>query len=180
MNKRIVGFDAVAHRSAQILILGSMPGEASLQAAQYYAHPRNAFWKIMGELIGLDPNSPYEMRLQALKDAGIALWDVLHACHRTGSLDTAIESDSMEVNHFDTFFEQHPHIHVVCFNGAAAERCYKKYVMLKGPLPVMQYVRLPSTSPAHATLSYAQKVAVWRAGMGAATAMPAAIRPALP
>ncbi len=115
----------------------------------------------MGELIGLDPNDPYEMRLAALKTAGIALWDVLHSCRRKGSLDTSIETDSIVLNDFETFFEHHPHIKTICFNGATAQRYYNKHIL---PKPAnIRYVRLPSTSPAHASLPFEQKIAIWRA-----------------
>lgn len=162
MKKRIASFSPVARHSAQTLILGSIPGEASLRASQYYAHPRNAFWKIMAEVIGFDPGAPYEKRLEALKTADIALWDVLDTCHRKGSLDSAIEADSVEVNDFHAFFDKHPHIKTVCFNGAAAEHNYRKYVLPNCKLTSIHYIRLPSTSPAHAALSYAQKLTAWR------------------
>jgi double-stranded uracil-DNA glycosylase len=161
MKKRVISFYPIAHSTARILILGSMPGAASLSAGQYYAHPRNVFWKIMGELIGFDVQKPYAQRLNALRVAGIALWDVVHSCHRQGSLDTAIELDSLEVNDFGEFFEKCPHINLILFNGAAAERCYQKYV-LPQPKAAFRYTRLPSTSPAHAALSFARKLAVWR------------------
>lgn len=160
MRKRIASFASVAHSTAKILILGSMPGKASLDASQYYAHPRNTFWKIMGELIGFEPSNPYDKRLEALKAADIALWDVLHSCHREGSLDTAIETDSIEVNNFKVFFDTHPDIKVVCFNGAVAERYYQRCVLFKPDS--IRYIRLPSTSPAHAALTFEQKVFAWR------------------
>ena len=166
MKKRITSFAPVAESPARMLILGSMPGAASLSAGQYYAHPRNAFWKIMGELVGFDAEAPYAQRLNALVAAGIALWDVVHSCQRQGSLDTAIESSSIKVNDFVEFFCRHPHIKVVCFNGAAAERCYRKHV-----LPQLQadfsYARLPSTSPAHAAVSFERKLASWRQTLAA-------------
>lgn len=168
MRERIASFDPVAISSARILILGSMPGEASLKAGQYYAHPRNAFWKIMGELIGFDPNEPYEKRLEALRLADIALWDVLHSCSRKGSLDAAIKNDSIEVNDLDAFLDQHPHIKMVCFNGAAAAQCYQKHVLPTCKHTSINYIRLPSTSPAHAALSFEQKVTAWRAAIGMA------------
>lgn len=166
MKNRIASFSPISRHSAQVLILGSIPGEASLSANQYYAHPRNAFWKIMGELIGFDPNAPYQQRLEALKNADIALWDVLHSCQRKGSLDTSIENDSVEVNDFDAFFAAHPGIRLVCFNGAAAARCYQLHVLRKGRHTLLNYVRLPSTSPAHAALSLQQKMEIWRTAIG--------------
>ena len=171
MRLRVACFDPVVDSAARILILGSMPGEASLSAGQYYANARNMFWKIMGELVGLDPNDPYERRLEALKAAGIALWDVLRSCHRKGSLDAAIEFDSIEVNDFDAFFLKYPHIKMVCFNGATAERCYKKHVLRHFKYTAINHIRLPSTSPAHAALSLETKVAAWRAAFGAQQAL---------
>ncbi len=171
MSARIVSFEPIAISSARILILGSMPGEASLKAGQYYAHTRNTFWKIMGELIGFDPQAPYEQRVTALKLAGIALWDVLHSCYREGSLDSAIKNDSIVVNDFNAFLAQHPHITRVCFNGAAAAQCYQKHVLPTCKHTAIHYMRLPSTSPAHAALSFEQKVMAWRAAIGTAHAM---------
>lgn len=160
-------FPPVAESNARVLILGSMPGTKSLQAQQYYAHPNNSFWKIMGLLCGFDAGAPYEHRLAALTQSGIALWDVLQSCARTGSLDSAIEADSVVVNDFSAFFEQHPHIEMVCFNGAAAERYYTRHALpTLAPSP-LRYVRLPSTSPAHAALAFANKLAVWRAALNA-------------
>ena len=164
--KRITSFAPVAESTARILILGSMPGVASLSANQYYAHPRNAFWKIMGKLVGCDAEAPYAQRLAALVAAGIALWDVLHSCQRQGSLDTAIKIGSIKVNDFTAFYRKHPHIKVVFFNGAAAERCYRKHVLpqLKADF---SYARLPSTSPAHAARSFASKLAGWQQTLAA-------------
>jgi len=138
-----------------VLILGNMPGVASLQAHQYYAHPRNAFWPITGTLFGFDPTAPYEDRVTALTAAGIAVWDVLKHCRRVGSLDSAVEPDSMVANDFDTFFTEHPTITHVYFNGAAAE---KNYLRLVGK--PTSATRLPSTSPAH-TMPFAAKLAAW-------------------
>lgn len=165
MKPRIASFAPVARTSASILILGSIPGAASLAADQYYAHPRNAFWHIMGELLGFTPDAPYAERLMALQQAGIALWDVLHSCHRQGSLDTAIERDSIEVNDFERFFADHPNIRLVCFNGGTAERSYRQHVLRQDAPAALRYVRLPSTSPAHAALSLTQKMEIWRAAL---------------
>lgn len=151
-------FPPLVATGARILILGNMPGVASLQAQQYYAHPRNAFWPITGELYGFEPAARYDDRVVALTRAGVAVWDVLRCCRRVGSLDSAVEPDSMVANAFGAFFAAHPTITQVFFNGAAAE---KNYLRLVGVDPQMRYVRLPSTSPAH-TMSFADKLATWR------------------
>ncbi len=165
MNPRIASFASAALPSAKILILGSIPGVASLNANQYYAHPRNAFWKIMGELIGFDVRTPYPERIDALKNADIALWDVLHSCQRKGSLDTAIESDSITANDLDAFLDIHSSIKLLCFNGATAERCFRQHVKLKAEHAAIAQIRLPSTSPAHAALSFGQKLSAWRSAL---------------
>ena len=162
----VVSFKPVTDSSARVLILGSMPGVLSLKANQYYAHPRNTFWRIMAGIFGFDAASPYEIRLEALKTSGIALWDVLHACIRPGSLDSAIEKGSRVPNDLKSFFTQHPGIQLVCFNGAEAEKSYNRYVLPELNVNGLKYVRLPSTSPAHASLSFEQKLALWQSALG--------------
>ena len=154
------GFAPVARADARLLILGSMPGVASLEATQYYAFPRNVFWKIMGDLYGAGPDLDYLPRLQKLIENHIALWDVIKACHRPGSLDSAIEESSLATNDFSGFFKKHPHITHVYFNGQKAAGLFKKKVMpsLGGQY---RYFTLPSTSPAHAASSYAAKLESW-------------------
>ena len=122
-------FPPVANPNATVLILGSMPGKESLKQNQYYAHPQNAFWKIMGELVDAHPHLPYEKRLRKLTAAHIALWDVLASCKRESSLDTHIRNE--KANDFATFFAQHPHITHVFFNGAKAEQSFNKFVLEK-------------------------------------------------
>ncbi len=163
MTPRIVSFPAIATPDARILILGSMPGAASLEANEYYAHPRNAFWPIMAEVFGLDSAASYRHRIAALKEGRVALWDVLKTCRRSGSLDSDIEPDSIEVNDFDVFFAAHPGITRVCFYGGSAERYYQRFVPAILTRPDLHYTRLPSTSPAHAAMSFADKARDWRA-----------------
>lgn len=156
-------FPPIEDANARVLILGSMPGKESLRAGQYYAHKRNAFWTIMGELIGAGPELPYESRTQILKSAGIALWDVLASCKRYSSMDSDIDQASIYPNDFKSFFLAHPHITHVFFNGAMAEKCYQKHVRFE-TLP-LHNLRLPSTSPAHAAMPCDQKLKVWEAVM---------------
>ncbi len=110
--QKLRSFDPISSVNARVLILGSMPGQRSLDAGQYYAHPRNDFWKIMEAVTGLKASADYHERIRSLQVRGIALWDVLHSCHRKGSLDAAIEASSVEVNDFRSFFlasSQHRH-----------------------------------------------------------------------
>jgi hypoxanthine-DNA glycosylase len=155
-------FAPIATPAARTLILGSMPGVLSLQQQQYYAHPRNAFWRITAEILGFDAALPYAQRIQALQAAGVALWDVLSSCDREGSLDTAIARDSMVPNNFADFFAAHPQIERVFFNGGKAESVFLKTVRPNvAHLDRIHYQRLPSTSPAHAALSHAMKLQAW-------------------
>jgi len=163
----IFSFDPVVDRSAHALILGSMPGVVSLRAHQYYAHPRNAFWPIMAEILGFTASTPYDARLEVLKTSGIALWDVLQACVRTGSLDSAIEKGSRVPNDFVSFFKRHPGITLICFNGGEAEKSYTRYVLPHLNISGVRCLRLPSTSPAHASLSFQQKLTAWKTALGA-------------
>ena len=140
-----------------------MPGVASLAAGQYYAHPQNRFWSIMGRLLGFDPAyTSYAQRTRCLTEAGIALWDVLQSCERPGSLDSAICRQTQVVNDFPAFLESHPQIHKIVFNGAHAEQTFRRYVRPLLPADmVLTYLRLPSTSPAHASLLFDDKLARW-------------------
>jgi len=156
------GFPFCADKNAHVLILGSMPGCKSLAEQQYYAHPRNAFWPVMGELFGFDASLPYETRLQHLKNNNIAIWDVAYQCIRPGSLDTDISQ--VEANDFSAFFASHRQIRHVFFNGRKAESLFLKLVQAQLPVPyqALKKTLLPSTSPAHAAISFAEKLAAWK------------------
>lgn len=143
-----------------------MPGIASLAAGEYYAHPRNQFWPIICSLLQIDGLSSYDARRNALNDCGIAVWDVIQACARDGSLDSAIDKNSIVPNDFHSFFDQHQSIRHVFFNGATAEKLFHRHYLSKSlyvRTDVHVYSRLPSTSPAHAGLSLEQKLAAWKA-----------------
>jgi TDG/mug DNA glycosylase family protein len=158
-------FSPIEDAAAIVLILGSMPGKVSLAASEYYAHPRNLFWPIMGELVGAYPGLLYEGRLRILKSSGIALWDVLESCIRNSSLDSDIEEASAVPNDFDSFFLRHPNIACVFFNGVKAEQCFLRHVKPSLKSQPLQYRRLPSTSPANAGTSYEKKLEAWRVVM---------------
>ena len=162
---QVQSFAPIEQADARILILGSMPGEASIKAGQYYAHPQNKFWHIMGELLGTDLRPPdnYARRVQALKSARIALWDVLHSCRRKGSLDSSIKNESLVANDFAALFLSHPHITHVFFNGTKADACYHRHVQPVIKVGAVEYLRLPSTSPANASSPYERKLEAWRA-----------------
>jgi hypoxanthine-DNA glycosylase len=166
VGKTIRGFPPIADRRARVLILGSMPSEASLAARQYYAHRHNQFWRIVGEICGVAHDAPYAVRQAALRRRRIALWDVLASCVRPGSLDSAIREDSIRVNDFAAFLAAHPSIRRVCFNGHKAESAWRRRVLPALPAArKLEYRLLPSTSPAHAGMSYRAKLRIWRSAI---------------
>jgi TDG/mug DNA glycosylase family protein len=154
------GFAPLLGDRPRVLILGSMPGDRSLLAEQYYAHPRNAFWWIMAHFTGVQQQQPYRQRVDGLTRAGIALWDVMHSCQRSGSLDAAIRAGSIRVNDFAGLFRRHPDIKAVFFNGATAAKAFQRRV-LPDLADAPPRFRLPSTSPAMASLSREQKLQQW-------------------
>lgn len=155
------GFAPVAADGARVLVLGSMPGVASLRQAQYYAHPRNAFWPLAARIFGFEATLDYGERLRALQANGVALWDVLKACERPGSLDADIRGDTLVPNDFAAFLTCHPSITRVCFNGAKAAAMFRRHVLPTLPASGLELIELPSTSPAHAAASFEQKRVAW-------------------
>ena len=157
MADRITAFGPVAPPRARVLVLGSMPSVESLNQGFYYAHPRNAFWRIMAEALGEPFPGDIPARIALLERHDIALWDVLKSCQRQGSLDSAIRD--MEVNDFAALFERCPRIERVLLNGGTAKKVFLKYGL--EALGDRAWAALPSTSPAY-TLSYERKLAQWR------------------
>lgn len=159
--------------SPRVLVLGSMPGAASLAAGRYYAHPHNRFWPLMGALVGADPDLDYAQRCQRLLDSGIAVWDVLACCEREGSLDSSIRDETAQPNDFHSLFTRNPTIRSVLFNGSKAESSFRRFVAVGLDNAVLEgsdlsLRRLPSTSPANASQSAKYKLAAWREALQAA------------
>jgi double-stranded uracil-DNA glycosylase len=160
----IDAFDPIVSANASILILGSMPGVASLLVQQYYGHPKNAFWPIMSALFGMEPGLCYLERKEALINNGIAVWDVLKSCNRVGSSDSNIKPASIRINDFASFFAEYKSIRRVFFNGRMAEMVYQQRILrcLNQRFSYLEYQCLPSTSSAYASLKLEQKIAAWK------------------
>ena len=150
-------FPYSADKDARILILGSMPGAESLRQQQYYAFKHNAFWRIMGEVYGFSPELPYPERLAELRRNGVALWDVLAACERPGSLDSDIRA--ARPNDIPALVKKLPKLEKILCNGGASRSFLRRF------FPELDARQLPSTSPAAARFTYAEKLAAWRAAL---------------
>ena len=160
---RVQSFEPVIGSNPRVVILGSMPGVASLEAVQYYAHPRNAFWPIMGRLFGFDHEVDYDARIDEIRSLPIILWDSLQSCHRPGSLDSNIDVDSARANDFPGLLKRFPQLRAIFFNGATSEKYFRRLALPELPgAGDIELVRLPSTSPANAGMTFDQKLAAWR------------------
>jgi TDG/mug DNA glycosylase family protein len=157
-------FPPIAKPDAEALILGSLPGQRSLQMQQYYAHPQNAFWKLIERIYASGVSLAYKQRVEILTANRIALWDVLAAAERPGSLDSSIVHTSARANDFEDFFRAHPQISRVYFNGRKAVEMYRRFVLpgLSAESAALRYVSMPSTSPAHAGMTFAEKLVRWK------------------
>lgn len=157
MQQKIHSFEPIADENSRILILGTMPSVASLEASMYYSHPRNAFYKILGELTNDDPGSDNASKKAFLLRHGIAVFDTLAFCEREGSLDSNIKLPVP--NDIKSFVESHPKIEIIFLNGGGAAKYYKRYHQKDIALP---FAVLPSTSPANARGGYQKKLDSWR------------------
>ena len=176
----LTAFPPVSDACARILILGSMPGVASLDAQRYYAHPQNAFWPVISSILRDDPalldakphfgaspvDSVYRQATQMVIDRNIAIWDVLKHCRRPGSLDSNIRQDSAVCNDLETFLQAHPDVYKILFNGKAAQRLFERTALPQLSMSdQLELIPLPSTSPAMAGLSRAEKRTHWAAAL---------------
>lgn len=154
---KIRSFPSLSNPAAKVLLLGTMPGAMSLAVNEYYGHPRNNFWKLLATIFNEKFPATYQEKKEMLLRNEIAVWDVLQACERQGSLDSAILKEVP--NDFTTFLIEHPNIKLIAFNGQKAAAFFKKYVDVD-----LEYklITLPSTSPANAGKNFEQKLAEWK------------------
>jgi hypoxanthine-DNA glycosylase len=150
-------FDPISNEKSSILILGSMPGDKSLELREYYGHARNRFWKIIAAITNSEIPVRYEDKINLLLKNDIAVWDVILEASRAGSLDTAIKNE--KVNAVDVFIKNHKHLQTVCFNGKKAEALYKKYFAFEAGI---RYLTLPSSSPANAGIGLDSIQNLWK------------------
>ncbi len=161
--KSSTGFPPIVGAGASVLVLGSLPSQKSLQASEYYAHPQNAFWRIMGRLLGTGPEDSYQQRTASLISNGIAVWDVLASSVRPGSMDSDIDISTARPNDFASFFEANTAIELVCFNGRKAAGMFEDLVLAEHAelCSGRQFETLPSSSPAYASMPFEEKLAKW-------------------
>jgi hypoxanthine-DNA glycosylase len=150
-------FAPIIGAAPRALVLGTLPGEESLRQERYYAHPRNLFWPIIHALFGAAPPDDYEVRLDFVRAHRIALWDVCAAAERRASLDTEIKREIPNTIH--DLLDANPSIAAVAFNGGTARRLYDRHFKRR---PGLAYLHLPSTSPAHASRSFSEKLVLWQ------------------
>jgi hypoxanthine-DNA glycosylase len=154
---RKFSFPPISNNYSKALILGTMPGKMSLKLNQYYGHGGNQFWKLIFNIFNEPFSTEYEKRKDVLIKNHIALWDVLKACVREGSSDNAILEE--ESNDFETFFDNHPNLELIAFNGKNAEGYFNRFCRVK---PAIETVILPSTSPANTWKKFEEKLSEWK------------------
>lgn len=149
-------FDPISDNHTTILILGSLPGDKSIEVGEYYGHPRNRFWKIISTITNNPLPLSYPEKKQMLLKTGIGLWDVAHSAKRSGSLDTAIKEEVP--NDIQGFILEHQSLSVIAFNGSKAEKMFFKYFPKNSDI---KYISLPSSSPANAKFDFESLCKSW-------------------
>jgi TDG/mug DNA glycosylase family protein len=162
-SSRVHSIEPIIGRNPRIIILGSMPGIISINAAQYYANPRNLFWVVLADLFSIDIDCSYESKVQQIQQLPIIVWDTLKACHRKGSLDSKILNTDIEANDIDALLKQFPAVQAIAFNGGASAKYFDRLVkpQLAADLD-LELLKMPSTSPANAGMKREQKLKIWR------------------
>lgn len=155
--KTKTSFNPISNSDATVLILGTMPGDKSLELGEYYAHPRNRFWKIISTITGNDLPLNYSEKKQLLLKTKIGIWDVAHKANRKGSLDISIKNE--KPNDLNDFISKHKNLKVIGFNGIKSEKLYDKYFDRKDKII---YISLPSTSPANTSIDFDTICKVWK------------------
>jgi TDG/mug DNA glycosylase family protein len=160
---RVYSIEPIIGRNPRIMILGSMPGIISINAAQYYANPRNVFWIVLADLFGIDIDCSYESKVQQMQQLPMIVWDTLKACHREGSLDSKILNTDIEANDIAALLNRYPTVQAIAFNGGASAKYFDRLVkpQLANELSV-ELLKMPSTSPANAGMKREQKLELWR------------------
>ena len=156
-----VGLAPIIGDNSSILILGTLPGDESLRRKEYYGHRRNHFWPIMAEVINRQLSGEYPQRCAEVLRHSFAIWDVLHAAERSGSLDTAIRNAT--ANDFEHLFRSYPKLQIIAFNGKGAHALYHRHVATRADIPHdrLTTITLPSTSPAY-VVPLADKIKAWK------------------
>lgn len=154
-------FEPIIYPDTKFLILGSLPGDISILHGEYYAHPRNRFWKIMSAIAKVEIPDSYDEKKVLLKQLKVGLWDVAHSANRKGSLDSAIKDE--QPNDFGSLFKKHKGIHLIAYNGQKAEKMFDKHLDRASG---MDYITLPSSSPANASISFDQICQIWSKAIG--------------
>jgi len=154
---KIFSFAPISNNKSRVLILGTMPGNLSLKLNQYYGHAGNSFWRIIFTIYEEQFSTDYEKKKDILLKNNLALWDVLQGCEREGSSDNTILEE--EPNNFKSFFENHPGIKLIAFNGQNAKKYFFTHSNFK---PEIKYISLPSTSPANTWKSFEEKLTEWK------------------
>jgi TDG/mug DNA glycosylase family protein len=156
-----VGLPPIIDDRSECLILGTLPGDESLRRKEYYGHPRNHFWPIIAQVMSTQLSADYRQRCAQILDHRYAIWDVLHAAERTGSLDTAIRN--AKANDFASLFHSYPKLRMIAFNGKGAQALYRRHIATRADVPQdrVTTITLPSTSPAY-VLPLAKKIQAWK------------------
>lgn len=159
-DQQVLSLDPIIDQNSQVLILGSMPGVESLAKQQYYANPRNHFWRILTTIFDNEDPVDYSARISVLHENRVALWDVIQSCQRTGSLDSNIKDE--EPNDFQKLLKSYPHIKYIMFNGGKAYEVFKKQIGFHS-FSDIDFIKLPSTSPTPGrnVKSFAEKLEEW-------------------